>query len=69
VHTWLRSDGNGGIGDLPDRSSQPDRCPHQAPVEFEETIVTMCHAHPAWGPRRIQVEWTVTASIRYRQPA
>jgi transposase InsO family protein len=56
VHTWLRRYGNGGIGDLADRSSRPDRCPHQTPAELEATIVMMRQAHPAWGPRRIRVE-------------
>ena len=56
VHTWLLRYGNGGMGDLANRSSRPDRCPHQTPAELEATIVTMRHAHPAWGPRRIRVE-------------
>jgi transposase InsO family protein len=56
VHTWLRRYGNGGIADLADRSSRPDRCPHQTPAELEAAIITMRVAHPAWGPRRIRVE-------------
>jgi transposase-like protein len=35
VHTWLRRHGNGGMADLADRSSRPDRCPHQTPAELE----------------------------------
>ena len=56
VHSWLRRYGNGGMADLADRSSRPQRCPHQTPAELEATIVTMRLAHPAWGPRRIRVE-------------
>ncbi len=50
VHTWLRRYGNGGMADLVDRSSRPDRCPHQTPAELEAAIVTMRRAHPAWVP-------------------
>jgi transposase InsO family protein len=56
VHSWLRRYGNGGMADLADRSSRPDRCPHQTPVELEAAIITMRRAHPAWGPRRIRIE-------------
>jgi transposase InsO family protein len=56
VHTWLRRYGNGGMADLADRSSRPDRCPHQTPAELEAAIVVMRQAHPAWGPRRIRIE-------------
>jgi transposase InsO family protein len=56
VHTWLRRYGNGGMADLADRSSRPDRCPHQTPAELEAAIITMRQAHPAWGPRRIRIE-------------
>jgi transposase InsO family protein len=56
VHAWLRRYGNGGIGDLANRSSRPHRCPHQTPAELEAAIVLMRQAHPAWGPRRILVE-------------
>ena len=56
VHSWLRRYGNGGMADLVNRSSRPQRCPHQTPAELEATIVTMRLAHPAWGPRRIRVE-------------
>ena len=30
VHSWLRRYGNGGLADLADRSSRPER-PHQTP--------------------------------------
>ena len=56
VHSWLRRYGNGGLAALVDRSSRPDRCPHQTPAELEVAIVTMRRAHPAWGPRRIRIE-------------
>jgi transposase InsO family protein len=56
VHAWLRRYGNGGIGELADRSSRPHRSPFQIPAELEASIVIMRQAHPAWGPRRIMVE-------------
>ncbi len=56
LHSWLRRYGNGGMADLADRSSRPDRCPHQTPVELKAAIITMRRAHPAWGPRRIRIE-------------
>lgn len=39
VHSWLRRYGNGGLAALVDRSSRPDRCPHQTPAELEVAIV------------------------------
>jgi transposase-like protein len=56
VHTWLRRYGNGGMAELADRSSRPERCPHQTPAALEAAIVVMRWAHPGWGPRRIRVE-------------
>ena len=35
VHSWLRRYGNGGMADLANRSSRPQRCPHQTPAELE----------------------------------
>ena len=56
IHAWLRRYGNGGIGDLANRSSRPHRCPHQTPAELEAAIIMMRQAHPSWGPRRILIE-------------
>jgi hypothetical protein len=41
------------LGALADRSSKPDRCPHQMPAEVEALIVALRRAHPGWGPRTI----------------
>jgi transposase InsO family protein len=53
VHRWLVRYANGGLGALADRSSKPDRCPHQMSPEVEAMIVAMRRAHPGWGPRTI----------------
>jgi transposase-like protein len=57
VHSWLRRYGNRGMADLADRSSLPDRWPHQTPVELEASDHHHASpARPAWGPRRIRIE-------------
>ena len=53
VHGWLRRYATDGLAGLVDRSSKPDSCPHQTPVEVEVRIVEMRRAHPGWGPRTI----------------
>jgi len=53
VHGWLRRYASEGLAGLVDRSSKPDSCPHQTPVEVEARIVEMRRAHPGWGPRTI----------------
>jgi transposase InsO family protein len=54
VHGWLRRYANrGGLGGLADRSSRPERCPHQMPPEVEARVLGIRRAHPAWGPSRI----------------
>ena len=53
VHRWLRRYAEGGLGALADRSSKPDRCPHQVSPELEARIVSLRRAHPTWGPRTI----------------
>jgi transposase InsO family protein len=53
VHRWLLRYATGGLGALADRSSKPDRCPHQTPPEVEARIVAMRRSHPGWGPRTI----------------
>lgn len=53
VHRWLVRYANGGLGALADRSSKPDRCPHQIPPEVEAMVVALRRAHPGWGPRTI----------------
>jgi len=53
VHRWLLRYASGGLGALADRSSKPDRCPHQITAEVEARIVSLRRAHPGWGPRTI----------------
>jgi transposase InsO family protein len=53
VHRWLVRYAAGGLGALADRSSKPDRCPHQIPPEVEARIVALRRASPGWGPRTI----------------
>ena len=42
VHRWLLRYANEGLGALADRSSRPDRCPHQ----IAAMIVSLRRAHP-----------------------
>ena len=53
LHRWLRRYANEGLGALADKSSKPDRCPHQMAPEIEARIVEMRRDHPGWGPRTI----------------
>jgi transposase len=53
VHRWLVRYATEGLGALADRSSRPDRCPHQIQPEIEARIVGLRKAHPGWGPRTI----------------
>ncbi len=59
VHRWLVRYANEGLGGLADRSSRPDRCPHQTAPEIEARIVALRRAHPGWGPR------TILAKLRH----
>jgi transposase len=51
VHRWLVRYATGGLGALADRSSRPDRCPHQITPEVEARIVALRRANLGWGPR------------------
>lgn len=53
LYRWLVRYANGGLGSLADRSSKPDRCPHQISAEVEARIVSLRRAHPGWGPRTL----------------
>ena len=53
VHRWLVRYATEGLAALSDRSSRPDRCPHQIAPEIEARIVELRRAHPGWGPRTI----------------
>ncbi|MGH8916575.1 MAG: IS481 family transposase, partial [Acidimicrobiia bacterium] len=53
VHRWLVRYANEGLGTLANKSSKPDRCPHQIAPEIEARIVEMRRGHPGWGPRTI----------------
>jgi transposase InsO family protein len=72
VHRWLVRYANEGLAALADKSSKPDRCPHQMPPDIEARIVEMRRAHPGWGPRTIlnklrrELETTPSRSAIYR---
>jgi transposase InsO family protein len=53
LHRWLVRYANHGLAALADRSSKPDRCPHQIAPEIEARIAELRRAHPSWGPRTI----------------
>jgi transposase InsO family protein len=53
LHRWLVRYAGQGLGALSDRSSKPDRCPHQMPAEIEARVVELRRTHPGWGPRTI----------------
>src|SRR5437879_11644459 len=48
IHRWVVRYANEGLGALSDRSSRPDRCPHQMGPEIEARIVALRRANP--GP-------------------
>jgi hypothetical protein len=53
LHRWLLRYANDGIGALAEKSSKPDRCPHQLSAVIEARIISMRTMHPGWGPRTI----------------
>jgi transposase InsO family protein len=53
LHRWLVRYATDGLAALANRSSKPDRCPHQMAPEIEVRIVEMRRSHPGWGPRTI----------------
>jgi transposase InsO family protein len=53
LHRWLVRYANDGLGALADRSSKPDRCPHQISAAVEARIVSLRRAHTGWGPRTL----------------
>ena len=53
LHRWLVRYANDGIGALAEKSSKPDRCPHQLSPVIEARIISMRNMHPGWGPRTI----------------
>jgi transposase len=53
LHRWLVRYATDGLAALADKSSRPDRCPHQMAPEVEARIVELRRSHPGWGPRTI----------------
>jgi transposase-like protein len=53
LHRWLVRYASEGLAALADKSSRPDRCPHQMAPEIETRIVELRRSHPGWGPRTI----------------
>jgi transposase InsO family protein len=72
IHRWLVRYATEGLGALADRSSRPDRCPHQIAPQVEARIVELRKAHPGWGPRtilsrlRLELEAPPSRSSIYR---
>jgi len=54
VHEWLTRYGAGGLAGLTNRSTKPERCPHQMPADTEARVVQLRITHPEWGARRIR---------------
>ncbi len=53
VHSWLKRYANEGLGSLADKSTKPERCPHQMTPTIEAKVLELRRAHPGWGPRTI----------------
>jgi transposase InsO family protein len=53
LHRWLVRYASDGLAALADKSSKPDRCPHQMAPVIEARIVELRRGHPGWGPRTI----------------
>jgi transposase InsO family protein len=53
LHRWLVRYATDGLAALADKSSKPDRCPHQMAPEVEARIVELRRGQPGWGPRTI----------------
>ncbi|MDQ3953945.1 MAG: IS481 family transposase [Actinomycetota bacterium] len=53
LHRWLVRYATEGLAALADKSSKPDRCPHQMAPDIEARIVELRRSHPGWGPRTI----------------
>jgi transposase InsO family protein len=53
LHRWLVRYATEGLAALADKSSKPDRCPHQIAPEIEARIVELRRSQPGWGPRTI----------------
>jgi transposase-like protein len=53
LHRWLIRYANDGLAALSDKSSRPDRCPHQMAPEIEARIVELRRSHSGWGPRTL----------------
>ncbi len=53
LHRWLVRYATEGLAALANRSSKPDRCPHQISPEIEARIVELRRSQPGWGPRTI----------------
>jgi transposase len=54
VHSWLRRYAGGGMAALADKSSRPERCPHQMAPLTEARVIELRRMHPGWGPRSIR---------------
>src|ERR1700743_2314298 len=44
-----------GAAGLGDRSRAPHHHPNRTPVRIVQQVLELRHAHPRWGPRKLQV--------------
>jgi len=52
-YKWLARFGADGRRGLRDQSRAPHHCPHRIGREVARLIVSVRHAHPSWGPRKL----------------
>jgi putative transposase len=71
-HKWLARFAAAGVAGLGDRSHAPHAIPHQLGAPLVAAILTLRHAHPTWGPRKLrarlvdtrpEMPWPATSTI------
>ena len=68
LHRWLLRYATEGLAALADKSSKPDRCPHQMAPEIEARIVELCRSHPGWVRARSSASCDATSKSHPRGP-
>ena len=68
LHRWLVRYATEGLGALADKSSKPDRCPHQMAPEVEARIVEMRRSHPGWAHERSSTSCAASSRSHRRAP-
>jgi putative transposase len=67
-YKWLERYGDGGAENLVDRSRAPLHHPQALTEEIAERCVAVRHAHPSWGPVKVQA-WLEAHRPRTAWPA